>query len=123
EIGPHVELRSSWHRPISLAVTRPTARLLIEEHAFVNWGVNIGVVQEVIIGAHSLIGDDCIIYDTDWHDVNGAQSRLQGARTCIGRGAWLGARVVVLKGVTIGDKTVVAANSTVTRSLPANVLA
>lgn len=123
EIGDHVELRSSWHRPMSLVVVRPEARLVIEEHAFINWGVNIGVVHEVIIGAHSLIGDDCIIYDTDWHSGDGSRSDLSGAPTRIGRGVWLGARVIVLKGVSIGDNTVVAANSTVTHDLPSNVLA
>lgn len=123
EIGDHVELRSSWHRPMSLVVVRPEARLVIEDHAFVNWGVNIGVVEEVTVGAHSLIGDDCIIYDTDWHSNDGLQHQVSGVPTRIGRGVWLGARVVVLKGVTIGDNTVVAANSTVTTSLPANVLA
>ena len=47
---------------MSLVVVRPEARLVIEDHAFVNWGVNIGVVEEVIIGAYSLIGDDCAIH-------------------------------------------------------------
>ena len=108
---------------MSLVVVRPEARLVIEERAFINWGVNIGVVNEVIIGAHSLIGDDCIIYDTDWHSSDGLQHQALGMPTRIGRGVWLGARVVVLKGVTIGDNTVVAANSTVTCDLPFNVLA
>jgi acetyltransferase-like isoleucine patch superfamily enzyme len=123
EIGQYVELRSSWHRPISITVLRPGARLLIGEHAFINWGVNIGVVEEVSVGAHSLIADDCIIYDTDWHSSDGSRSEISGMPTRIGRGVWLGARVIVLKGVTIGDNTVVAANSTVTQDLPSNVLA
>ena len=41
----------------------------------------------------------------------------------IGRNCWLGAGVIVLPGVTIGDNTVVGAGSVVTRDLPANVLA
>jgi maltose O-acetyltransferase len=41
----------------------------------------------------------------------------------IGRGVWLTNRVIVLKGVTISDNTVVAANSAVTKDLPNNVLA
>ena len=41
----------------------------------------------------------------------------------IGRNCWLGAGVIVLPGVTIGDHTVVGAGSVVTRDLPANVVA
>lgn len=41
----------------------------------------------------------------------------------IGRNCWLGAGVIVLPGVTIGDNTVVGAGSIVTKDLPANVVA
>lgn len=41
----------------------------------------------------------------------------------IGRNCWLGAGVIVLPGVTIGDNTVVGAGSVVTKDLPANVVA
>lgn len=41
----------------------------------------------------------------------------------IGRNCWLGAGVVVLPGITIGDNTVVGAGSVVTKNLPANVVA
>lgn len=41
----------------------------------------------------------------------------------IGKNCWLGAGVVVLPGVTIGDNTVIGAGSIVTRDIPANVVA
>ena len=41
----------------------------------------------------------------------------------IGRNCWLGAGVIVLPGVTIGDNTVVGAGAVVTKDLPANVVA
>lgn len=40
----------------------------------------------------------------------------------IGDNVWLGANVVVLKGVTIGDNAVVVANSVVSKEVPANTL-
>ena len=48
---------------------------------------------------------------------------VNGLSFSVGRRVWLGANVVVLPGVTIGDDTTVAAGSVVTRSLPAGVLA
>ena len=41
----------------------------------------------------------------------------------IGKNCWLGAGVIVMPGVTIGDNTVVGAGSVVTKDLPANVVA
>lgn len=41
----------------------------------------------------------------------------------IGKNVWLGAHVVVLPGVTIGDNTVIGAGSVVTKDIPANVVA
>lgn len=41
----------------------------------------------------------------------------------IGKNCWLGAGVVVLPGVTIGDNTVIGAGSVVTKDIPANVVA
>ena len=44
-------------------------------------------------------------------------------RLRIGRNCWLGAGVIVVPGVTIGDNVVVGAGSVVTRDLPDNVIA
>ena len=41
----------------------------------------------------------------------------------IGRNCWLGAGVVVLPGITIGDNSVIGAGSVVTKDIPANVVA
>jgi galactoside O-acetyltransferase len=41
----------------------------------------------------------------------------------IGRNCWIGAGVLILPGVTIGDNTVIGAGSVVTKDIPANVVA
>lgn len=123
KIGNHVTLRSSWHRPIALSVTNPNARLVLDDYVVLNWGVNIGVSKEVVFAPHSGASDDCVIYDTDWHSLDGIDQEAPTAPTRFGKGVWLCARVVVLKGVTIGENSVVGANSVVTHDLPANVVA
>ena len=64
------------------------------------------------------------INDADWHDV---QHRIIApgatAPVVIEQNVWLGEGTRVLKGVTIGENTVVGAGSVVSRSLPANVIA
>lgn len=123
EIGDRVILGSKWHRPISLSLLKPEAKLIIGDDVFINYGVDIGLMNEIEIGEKALIGNECIIYDTDWHTLDGREGEIPALPTRIGRGVWLGARVMVMKGVSIGDNTVVAANSTVTKDLPPNVLA
>ncbi len=41
----------------------------------------------------------------------------------IGKNCWLGAGVIVLPGITIGDNSVIGAGSVVTKDIPANVIA
>lgn len=51
------------------------------------------------------------------------QAYQYNASVRIGKCCWLGAGVVVLPGVTIGDNTVIGAGSVVTKDIPANVVA
>jgi acetyltransferase-like isoleucine patch superfamily enzyme len=69
----------------------------------------------------------CPATDSDSHPVE-AQKRLAGEPGTaipvrIEDNVWLGMNVVVLRGVTIGRNSVISANSVVTRSIPANVIA
>jgi maltose O-acetyltransferase len=82
--------------------------------------------KSIVIGNGCQIGDLVAIYDTDFHEINPAtrnNSTGECAPVHIGNNVWLGSRVIVLKGVTIGDNSVVAAMSVVTKSLPTNCIA
>ena len=101
--------------------------------------LNIG--ERVIFGHHCTIGckerieigDDCLLAEMVSirdHDHNFARLdipiRAQGATAApvvIGRNVWLGAKVTVLKGVTIGDGAIIGANAVVTRDIPAMAIA
>jgi acetyltransferase-like isoleucine patch superfamily enzyme len=80
----------------------------------------------IVLGEDALLGPDVYItasnYRTRAGEVIMGQPREE-ADVRIGRDVWLGARAIVLPGVTIGDGCVVGAGSVVTRSLPPGAIA
>jgi maltose O-acetyltransferase len=90
---------------------------------------NICIVARtaITIGENFLCGDGVRIIDADFHDIN-PELRLAGGAgktspIVIGNNVWLGSGVFVLKGVTIGDHSVIAPGSVVTKDIPARVVA
>jgi acetyltransferase-like isoleucine patch superfamily enzyme len=114
-------------------INHPT-QLVVGPHASLQIGDRVGISgaaiycsERITIGNDVLIGANCLIYDTDFHPIS-ARDRLAGKPPLtgaveIGDGVWLGANVTVLKGVAIGARTVVAAGSIVTKSLPEDCVA
>jgi maltose O-acetyltransferase len=111
---------------ISLYTDAPCSEIVIGERNFFNNNVSIGAVEKVVIGSDCLIGSSVSIADCDFHDINPeTRHTSQGSKkpVQIGNNVWLGTGVVVLKGVTIGDNSVVGAMSVVTKPIPANCVA
>jgi acetyltransferase-like isoleucine patch superfamily enzyme len=101
--------------------TSPTGRLVIGDHVFINEGVIISAVSEITIGDYAKIGDFTRIHDSDFHEVS-PDHPVRVAPVAIGRNAWLGSNVIVLRGVAIGANAVVASGAIVTASVPANTV-
>jgi acetyltransferase-like isoleucine patch superfamily enzyme len=111
----------------TLMVMAPGARMMIGANVGMS-GVCICAANSVEIGERTIIGADALITDTDFHSPlpdGGWSNDAAGtsAPVKIGRGCFIGARAIVLKGVTIGDGAVVAAGALVTRDVPAEHLA
>lgn len=90
-------------------------------------GVSIAAASSVVIGNRVMVGANSSISDTDWHPLDPSR-RAAGdhgvmSPVTIEDGVWLRANVVVIKGVTIGRGTTVAANSVASKSLPERVIA
>lgn len=92
---------------------------------YFNFNVTLVDDTDIYIGDNTMIGPNTVIA-TAGHPVC-PEIREKGGQfnipVHIGKNCWLGAGVIVLPGVTIGDNTVVGAGSIVTRDLPANVVA
>jgi acetyltransferase-like isoleucine patch superfamily enzyme len=103
--------------------TEVGGKLSIGTRTYLNYGASIGVQQEVAIGADCLIGQYVIIMDSDYHDLVTRAAPGPVAPVVIEDNVWLGARVVVLKGVRIGRGSAIGAGSVVTRDIPSGRLA
>lgn len=81
---------------------------------------------QVIIGPKALFGPEVFLTASNYQLTPGkaiVDQDTDEADVIIGAGTWLGARVMVMAGVSIGDGAVVGAGSIVTRSIPANAIA
>ncbi len=99
--------------------------------AYIRIGNNVGIGEFAYLGgAGGLeIGDDCIIGQyfschPENHNFDNPKKliRLQGVTRKgirIGKNCWIGSKVTILDGVTIGDNCVIAAGAVVTKSMPA----
>jgi len=98
------------------------AELFVGRNGYLNNNCRINVFKRVEIGDRVFIGEECCIRDSDNHAFKDS-SKPVAADIHIGNHVWIGARVTVLKGVTIGDGSVVAAGSLVCRDIPPHCLA
>ena len=104
-------------------VTEPGGTIEIGDQVFINYGVSISAHTLVKIGNRCQIGNYSLIMDNDYHQI-GDKTMLGHSRPIILEDdVWLGARVIILKGVTIGQGAVIGAGSVVTRDIPARSVA
>jgi maltose O-acetyltransferase len=121
-IGERVQLFSTI-ATLELAVGSG-GTLDIGERALVNYGTAISAQQLVRIGPRSLIGTYCLLMDNDFHRIEPERrlERPESRPIVLGENVWLGGRVIVMPGVSIGDHSVVGAGSVVTRDVPPRTL-
>lgn len=98
----------------------------LEDRVWVASGSSIGG-QDVILEHDVIVGPQVFVMDGD-HEVNRTTGEIlmHGGRrrsVRIKTNAWLGARSIVLKGVTVGEGAIVGAGSVVTKDIPPHALA
>lgn len=99
---------------------RRGARLEIGS-GFINNNASIICSKRIVIGNGVAIGPNVVIRDSDDHTIlNGTRSNTEPVS--IGDHVWIGQRVIILKGVNIGEGAIIAAGAVVTRDVPAHAL-
>lgn len=113
------------YMPCTISTLRRGAEIVIGDECGFS-GVVIGAVSSILVGDRVMVGVNSFISDSDWHNVDPChrtKKNKSGKAVVIEDDVWIGGNVIVLKGVRIGEKSVIGANSVVVRDIPANVVA
>ena len=146
-LGPYPTIMKPWYVKISgpnirighsfTAIGEPSHRvelgvwgreagagcLTIGDAALLSPGVRISASDEIRIGSGVMIANGAYITDCDWHTVYDRNARDPEPKpVIIGDNVWIGDHATILKGVTVGDNTVIGAGSVVVASVPSNVI-
>ena len=114
------------NRKCTVATLRENAEIVIGDNCGFS-GTVIGAAHRIIIENLLLAGANTTITDTNWHHIE--PEFRHGGKTSpakpvfIGKNVWLGLNSIVLQGVTIGDDSLIGANSVVTKNIPPKVIA
>ena len=118
-----------------LVLERSESQIRIGNNCYIGGGTTLDCVISITIEDDVLLSYGCIVSDCDNHSsrlslrkddlsawmrnerTNWSHSPMAPVRIC--RGAWIGARSIILKGVTIGEGAIVGAGSVVTKDVPA----
>lgn len=114
-------------------------KVLLGDYSKLGQGTKILCVDKVEIGDYTAIATNVTIVDNNNHPINpefrqymrttphNSEARSWGYSDhkpiIIGKNCWIGSDVRIQKGVTIGDNSIIAACSVVTKDVPANCIA
>lgn len=125
--GDYLHLISHRTKPVRLTTwsgRQGQGSIDIGDYCLIAPGVEITAAKSIRIGANTMIAAECSINDCDWHGLYNRTRPFRCTKSVVlGNNVWLGAKVIVCKGVTIGDNSVIGAGSVVTSDIPANVVA
>lgn len=118
KVGKHCVIEQPFHGDF-------WERISVGDNFFANYNFVALAGNRIDIGDNVLIAPDCGLYAAGHpFDVELRKAGIEYAwPILIGNNVWIGGGVKIMGGVSIGDNTVIAAGSVVTKSIPSNVLA
>ncbi len=129
-IGNHVKINSETYiNPVGLGsktmfYVGPEGQIKIGNHVGISSSLFFAN-ESIVIEDYAMIGGGCQILDNDFHSLYSKDRPTQGlnvksAPIKIEEHAFIGASSIIIKGITIGARSIVAAGSVVTKSIPPN---
>lgn len=134
KIGNNVSIVSSSQRAgacslyshVKLRTFMKSAKIVINDNVGIN-GTSISVrSKKVEIGEGTMIAPNVVIVDSDFHSPWPPETRLTSPGyendkdVIIGKNVWIGMNAIILKGVHLGDNSIIGAGSVVTNDFPPN---
>lgn len=104
---------------------KPDAKLIIGSNDFFNNDCSINCRHKIVIGENTIFGENVKLYDHNHRFNRCALKTQQGFKTApiiIGNNCWIGSNVVILKGVKIGDNSVIGAGVVLRHSVAPNTV-
>jgi acetyltransferase-like isoleucine patch superfamily enzyme len=125
-IGKCVTIIGEPNKPVKLGVwgrEPDSGRITVGDYVLMSPGTRISASDEIVIGNSVMMANSVYITDSDWHGIYDRTERSERVTPVhIGDNAWLGDHCVILKGVSIGENSVVGASAVVSKDVPANVV-
>jgi len=131
-VGENVEIgvvsSACFHNSYGYIEARKTnSKIVFGDNVKINNNVLVVADQsEIIIEENVIIGINCQIFNSDFHNLHPSQRNsinFKSEAIRIHKNVFLGNNVIILKAVTIGENSIIGAGSVVATSIPANVVA
>ena len=99
-----------------------SGKLILHDGVFINNSCSFNCIERIEIGAGTMMGEGVRFYDHDHIYTAEKIEKWQWttAPIRVGRDCWIGSNVTILKGVTIGDNTIIGAGCLIRNDVPAN---
>ena len=99
-----------------------SGKLILHDGVFVNNSCSFNCMERIEVGNGTMMGEGVRFYDHDHvytaEKIEKWQWTTEPIR--VGRDCWIGSNVTILKGVTIGDNTIIGAGCLIRNDIPAN---
>lgn len=135
-LGDRVQIISSSWRSSTASCTRaklrtyyPSSKIIFGDRSGMTGGSIIARSKTIRIGEGCMLAPNVTIFDSDFHIAWPPERRHDTWETdmdrdvTLERNVWVGTGVIILKGVTIGENSIIAAGSVVVKDVPANCVA
>ena len=99
-----------------------SGKLILQDGVFINNSCSFNCMERIEIGNGTMMGEGVRFYDHDHIYTAETIEKWQWitAPIKVGKDCWIGSNVTILKGVTIGDNTIIGAGCLVRKDIPAN---